>query len=106
MQRVKPRFEDLYPLHYPKHVYLKYEEMRRIVVREALEKVEEELTVKRFEEKVKEKFKPLTDKAHREKLRQLALELLEEGYDKNIIAKLLMALGIPRSTAYYWLSKV
>ena len=38
MQYVRSLFEDIYPLHYPKHIYLKYEEMRRVFVREALEK--------------------------------------------------------------------
>ena len=36
MSFVKKRFEDVYPLHYPKDIYMKYEEKRREAVKRAV----------------------------------------------------------------------
>jgi len=99
MQYVRSLFEDIYPLHYPKHIYLKYEEMRRVFVKEALEKVEERFALRDLRDKVKR----IAGKVNRKELKKIAIEMQAEGFSRRTIVKFLKAAGIPERTAYKWL---
>ena len=99
MQYVRSLFEDIYPLHYPKHIYLKYEEMRRIFVKEALEKVEERFALRDLRDKVKR----IAGKVNRKELKKIARDMKAEGFSRRTIVKFLKAVGVPERTAYKWL---
>lgn len=83
---VKKEFYDVYPLWYPIHDI--YEKKRRKALKTYFEK---------WRSKVK---KP------REDLYPLAQKLIESGMGKTEVAKELMKLGVPRSTAYRWINRI
>jgi len=101
MQFVRATFEDIYPLHYPRHIYERYEEIRRQVVREALDKVEEAFAEKEFEEHLRKNLSKMRIK--REELKKIAKDMKSEGISRRVIVKFLKAAGIPERTAYKWL---
>jgi len=83
---------DLYPLHYP--IYSEYNRKRHEALKQAFARWKERLAAKK---------KPETE--GRGNMKRLAKTLLEKGLSKAEAAKILVAAGVPRSTAYYWITK-
>lgn len=90
MEYVKKEFYDFYPLQYP--VYEAYREKRQQALRRYFE---------RWRARVEG-----SKTRNREDLINLAKELIEKGRDKAEVAKELMKLGVPRTTAYRWIKKI
>jgi len=85
---VKKEFYDVYPYHYP--IFEAYEEKRRGALRSYFDKWREQAT-------------PSSD---RNRLREIASEMLESGRSRREIINFLRQKGIPRSTAYRWIKEL
>ncbi|RLF07893.1 MAG: hypothetical protein DRJ69_06700, partial [Thermoprotei archaeon] len=88
MQRVKKKYIDIYPMHYPKSILEKYEEKRKKAVRKGLERLKELLEKTRKEDKSQKK----------RDTRMIIQALLAEGKTPKEVSE---TTGIPLSTVYY-----
>jgi len=95
MKFVKKTFIDYYPTHYP--IYQSYTVKRQ----EALKYYYTKLL-----EAIHEEEKETRRKTKRPDVFKLIEKRLKEGTPVNKIVKELMAIGIPRSTAYYYVKKL
>jgi len=90
MDIVRKEFYDIYPLHYP--IHKEYEDKRRRALRTYFRQWKAKVEASKFRSK--------------DDLIALAKELINSGKPKVEVAKELMKLGVPRSTAYYWIKRL
>ena len=87
---VRKEFYDVYPLQYP--VFREYKRKRRKALKQYFEKWRAKVEGSKAKNK--------------DDIVSLVKELIESGKDKTEIAKTLMKLGIPKTTAYRWINKI
>jgi len=87
---VSKEFYDIYPLQYP--IFQEYERKRRKALKQYFEK---------WRAKV-EGSKAI----NKDDIVSLVKELIETGKNKTEIAKTLIKLGIPKTTAYRWIRRI
>ncbi|MCE4627094.1 MAG: hypothetical protein F7B78_05550, partial [Desulfurococcales archaeon] len=86
-QMLKKTFLDYYPTHYP--IFHEYEKKRRRALIHYYNKLKDSIADRRFD---------------MQQGIELARKLIHEGKTTATIVKELMKKGVPRSTAYRWVS--
>ncbi|RLG89123.1 MAG: hypothetical protein DRO15_01300 [Thermoprotei archaeon] len=89
MNIVRKEFYDVYPLQYP--IYREYEVKRREALKQYFEKWRSVVEGSKL--------------VNKDDVIALIKELIIKGRPKSEIVKELRKLGVPRSTAYYWIKK-